>query len=89
MMEQTNESPTSDLNQSEPKASTSAKFTKYLLIKMYFFCDQPGTRQQPLHKVATDNAREILRKAVNSGNNDIFLVKLSTAIKPMNTNENQ
>ena len=47
-----------------------------------FFCQKQGTKKHSLIKLRTDNAGQKLRQAVEKSQNDIFLVRLSTAINP-------
>ena len=45
-----------------------------------FFCDEEGSKQNPLHKVATFNAGKTLRDAVDLNNNDTLKVRLNEAL---------
>ena len=45
--------------------------------KNCFFCDEKGSKQHPLHKVATFNGGKNQKDAVNLNNNDKFKVRLN------------
>ena len=45
-----------------------------------FFCEEKGNAKQPLHNVSTFSAGESLNEAINLSENDVFRVKLSTAV---------
>ena len=45
-----------------------------------FFCDEEGSKRNPLHKVATVNAGKNLKDAVDLNNNDTLKVRLNEAL---------
>ena len=53
--------------------------------KNCFFCDEEGSKRNPLHKVATFNAGEDLKDAVDLNNNDKLKVRLNEALNPLHT----
>ena len=58
--------------------SQSVAFDKNLC----FFCEYKASHQNPLHKVATENAGRALKEAVEKSGNQKQQVKLFTAIDP-------
>ena len=53
--------------------------------RIVFFCDEEGSKRNPLHKVATFNAGKNLKGAVNLNNNDKLKVRLNEALNPLHT----
>ena len=47
---------------------------------VFFFCDEKGSKRNPLHKVATFNAGKNLKDAVDVNNNDKLRVRFNVQL---------
>lgn len=70
--------PAADASTSMFTRSQSVSFKNALC----FFCEGTDSYNNPLHKVVTDKAGKSLKMAVEMSKNQIFAVKLATAINP-------
>ena len=65
-----------------PSPTLSPFCTRYIYG---VFCEQGAFNNNPLHKVATENAVQALKETVPNGGYEKFRVKLCAAINPEDT----